>query len=90
MKKNYRTMIADSLKEANIKMLSEETLNNYVSGNVDILMHDVQWDSLNKMEFCIALELNYKISIAPNDLEKYLSLHALAIKIEEMENDKAI
>ena len=83
-------MIIESLKEANIRMLADAVLDNFASGNVDIFMHDIQWDSLNKMEFCIALELNYKISIAPNDLENYVSLSMLALKIEEMQNDQAL
>jgi acyl carrier protein len=79
-----RQMIVSALEAANLAgSRPRECIHRFLKGE-DILLADLNLDSLATMEFCIYLELNHGISIIPHDVHQYESLNALVNLIEEM------
>jgi len=83
-KNNTRQMIVSALEAANLPgSAPKECIHKFLKSE-DVLLADLNLDSLATMEFCIYLELNHGISIIPHDVHQYESLNALVNLIEEM------
>jgi acyl carrier protein len=79
-----RQMIVSALEAANLTGAGpKESIHRFLKGE-EVLLVDLNLDSLATMEFCIYLELNHGISIIPHDVHQYESLNALVNRIEEI------
>ena len=53
----------------------------FLAGDVDFAIADLQMDSLSAMEFCIALEDRWGLSVTPNDVATLGSLVGLVARL---------
>ncbi|MBN8607218.1 MAG: hypothetical protein J0L81_09895 [Caulobacterales bacterium] len=75
-----RDLILQALRDAQVAPAAYQA---FAEGGTDVRFDAMDMDSLARMEFCISLELNTKISIAPEQLEEIDSLHQLLRMIEQ-------
>ena len=77
-----RQVIADALRYAAVPSFrGSKREAQFVSGEADIRLEDLDIDSLASMELCIAIETNAGASILPQDLEKIGSLGELVERV---------
>jgi len=50
----------------------------FIDGTLDATFEELALDSLARMELCIAIEVALGVSLAPEELQRYRSLDALA------------
>jgi acyl carrier protein len=50
----------------------------FLDGTLDATFEELALDSLARMELCIAIEVALGVSLAPEELQRYRSLDALA------------
>lgn len=50
----------------------------YLAGELDYTLAELELDSLARMEICIAIEIGTGVSLAPEELDRYETLSALA------------
>jgi acyl carrier protein len=50
----------------------------FLAGESDVTLEELEMDSLARMELCIAIELATGVSLAPEELDRYATLVALA------------
>jgi len=50
----------------------------FLDGALDATFAELELDSLARMELCIAIEVALGVSLAPEELQRYRSLDALA------------
>jgi acyl carrier protein len=79
-----RMRVVEALDAANVAGLQTSGLvSQFITGASDISFTDLQLDSLARMEFCIALEVNCGISILPDSLYEIGTLGRIADMIAE-------
>lgn len=82
-----RTFVVSALRGSNVTTLRDLGLTHqFLIGEFDIALADVEMDSLAVMEFCISIEVNTGISILPDDLIEFGSLQEVALAIHEKSN----
>lgn len=79
---DVREQLVALLRECGVMTLIELGIEQQVSnGQLDIDLGDLRMDSLAAMEFCIALESTWGLSISPQDLAHSGSLGHLADRL---------
>lgn len=79
-----RQVIADALVYASVPYLRGSNLaTQFVSGETDVKMQQLEMDSLAAMELCIAIEVNIGVSIIPSELSDLDALSGLSAMIRE-------
>lgn len=74
-----RRVVVEALLEANLGRLRQDPrIDGFREDGTDVHLRDLEMDSLDLMEFCIALELSSGVSIVPNDLERLGTLAGVA------------
>lgn len=74
-----RSILVDALHSANVEGVAEDSrIDAFLSGDSDIRFDQINMDSLAAMEFCICVELDSGISLAPDDLRTIKTLGSLA------------
>ncbi len=74
-----RDLVLRALREAHVAPAAYRA---FVQDGADVRFDAMEMDSLARMEFCISLELNADISIAPEQLEEIGSLGQLLAIVE--------
>ena len=78
-----RNVIADALVYASVPGFAGSLAEGaFRTATSDVLMTELEIDSLAAMELCIAIELNTDISLAPTDIAALPSLGALLERLE--------
>lgn len=78
-----RKMLVEFLEVANVSGVRDNArIEQFIEGDCDVDLADLQLDSLGTMEFCIAIEVNCGISIVPDSILGMGSLGQLAEVIE--------
>lgn len=76
---DLRHLVVAALEEANLTRLSHDPrIVGYLCDGVDVPMNELDMDSLDLMEFCIAIELSSGVPIVPNDLQRLRTLASVA------------
>jgi acyl carrier protein len=79
-----RIRVVEALEAASVAGLQTNALvSQFISGAADITFAELQLDSLARMEFCIAIEVNCGISILPDHLYETGTLGRIADMIAE-------
>lgn len=82
MKKDVRCRLADLLRLSGIFTLQEAGIcDDFIQGNCDVLVTDLDMDSLAAMELCIFLEEQMGLSLSPDQLMTRTSLEELVTEI---------
>lgn len=70
------------LLECGVLTLQERGVEDDVAaGRCDVRLDELTWDSLGLMEFCIALEDGWGVSITPDELAQVGTLQQLASRL---------
>ena len=73
-----RTIIVEALEYANILSSDDDSgLPFFLDGSEDVFLNQLDIDSLDAMELCIALEINAGVTIVPDDLQRVGTLNRL-------------
>jgi acyl carrier protein len=76
---DVRRLVVAALEEANLARLRHDPrIVGFLSDGADVPMNELDMDSLDLMEFCIAIELSSGVSIVPNDLQRLRTLASVA------------
>jgi acyl carrier protein len=76
---DIRRLVVTALEESNVVALRDHAgVAGYLEGRLDVAMDELEMDSLDFMEFCIAIELSSGVSILPNDLQRLRTLANVA------------
>ena len=74
-----RQVLIDGLEAGGFAQARRTTFREpFLDGTLDPAFDDLELDSLARMEVCIAIEVALGISLAPEELQRYSSLGALA------------
>ena len=74
-----RADLAALLRSCGVQPLRELGIDQqFVDGTADLALDDLRMDSLSAMEFCIALEERWQLSVAPEDVGSFGTLGQLA------------
>ena len=74
-----RIRVVEALEAANLAGLqTNELVSQFITGAADIKFEELQLDSLARMEFCIAIEVNCGISLLPDRLYEIGTLGRIA------------
>jgi acyl carrier protein len=77
--RTIRQAMVDGLEAGAVhKIAVTRTRNAFLAGELDLRFADLGMDSLARMELCIAIEIGTGVSLAPEELDRYESLVALA------------
>ncbi len=74
MDDNGREKMVEALRCAGVPAERSGLLGAYLAGGSDVLLSDIEMDSLAVMELCIWLELNCGLSLAPDEVGRMRSL----------------
>lgn len=74
-----RRIVVEALLEANLgRSTHDPRIDRFLETGADVPLNELEMDSLDLMEFCIALELNSGVSVVPNDLQRLRTLASVA------------
>jgi len=74
-----RAVIVDALQAANVEgIVGDPRVSKFLQGKTDIKFAQLNMDSLASMEFCISIELETGVSLAPEELRSIKTLNRLA------------
>lgn len=77
-----RTDIVALLHGCGVFTLREYAIEDkFLAGDVDFAIADLQMDSLSAMEFCIALEDRWSLSVSPTEIDRLGSLGDLLARL---------
>ena len=78
-----RTVILDGLEAGAIWQAGRSDFREaFLAGSADVPVVELDMDSLARMELCIAIEIGTGVSLAPEELDRYRTLAALAGELE--------
>lgn len=78
-----RQSMVDGLDAGGVAKLGDRRLRAaFLAGECDVTLAELDMDSLARMELCIAIELGTGVSLAPEELDAYATLGALARDVE--------
>jgi len=78
-----RSALVDGLEAGGVWQVNQVDIRErFLAGVIDLTLAELELDSLAKMELCIAIEVATGVSLAPEELERYASLAALAAEVE--------
>lgn len=79
-----RRLVVEALDEARVAAAGRDPrIAGYLAGLDDLHIDDLRMDSLDVMEFCIAIELSAGVSIVPDDLRRLGTLANVADAIRK-------
>ena len=74
-----RQAIVDGLEAGGVGQIHRAaTRDPFLAGASDLTLDELEMDSLARMELCIAIEVATGVSLAPEELDRYATLVALA------------
>lgn len=80
--REIRQMLVDAMLSASIFGVRDNGWTDaFLAGTRDILISDLEMDSLGAMELCIAVEVNTGVEIVPDDLASMATLETLVAAI---------
>ena len=85
--RTIRTAILDGLAAGAVWQAKRAAFRDaFLAGEAAVPMAELEMDSLATMELCIAIEVGTGVSFAPEELERYASLGALADDVARRAN----
>ena len=78
-----RVAIVEALRVGAPGALTEEARRAFLDAGSNIVLAELQMDSLGEMEFCIAIELKTGVTLVPAELAELKSTDAIAQRIRE-------